>query len=265
MNPYRKPPGAPARIPSRLRKTTLLAFGLGLTAGVALGPLAAVLALRGAAASVPVVTSVAVPIPVDVPPEQVNPTTPDPPEKQADPPAPAQSRLTADQARATIASQADRVMKALAARDTTALAAMLDEDQGLELNPFSQGSDLPVLTPSEVRGCLQDRRLRDWGDRGGDGETATLTCADYWKKYLGGVSLGAPSDVTYNELHQSSPDADSHLVVATDDIFVRYFFAHTDRASDVITLVFTTRGRAWKLIEIAREGAEKAEQDCDAP
>jgi hypothetical protein len=173
--------------------------------------------------------------------------------------------MTADQARATIANQADRVMRALLARDTTALAAMIDEDQGLELNPFSQGSDSPVLTPSEVRGCLQDRRLRDWGDRTGQSDTVTLTCADYWKHYLGGVDLGSPSDVTYNEMHKSSPDADSPLVVASYDIFVRYFFAHKDRASDVITLVFTTKGRAWRVIEIAREGAEKAEQDCDAP
>lgn len=261
MNPYRKPPGAPARIPSRLRKTTLMAFGLGLTAGVALGPLAAVMALRGAAASVPVEPSIAAAVAL----EQVNHTVPDPPGKQADPPAPAEQRMTADQARATLADQADRVMKALRARDATALAAMIDEDEGLALNPFSQGSDLPVLTPYEVRGCLQDRRLRDWGDRGGDGDTVSLTCADYWKKYLGNVDLGSPSDVTYNEMHKRSPDADSPLVVASHDIFVRYFFAHKNRASDVLTLVFTTKGRAWRLIEIAREGAEKAEQDCDAP
>jgi hypothetical protein len=261
MNPYRKVPGAPARIPSRLRKTTLLAFGLGLTAGVALGPLAAVLALRGAAASVPVEAA----IPIAVTPVEIAPVAQDPPEKQADPPQPTPPRMTSDQARATVAQQADRVMKALQARDTTALAAMIDEDEGLELNPFSQGSDLPRLTAGEVRGCLQDRRLRDWGDRGGDGETVTLTCAAYWKKYLGGVDLASPSDVTYNELHKSSPDTDSNLVVAADDIFVRYFFAHTDRASEVITLVFTTKGRAWKLDEIAREGADGGGQDCDAP
>jgi hypothetical protein len=142
---------------------------------------------------------------------------------------------------------------------------MIDDDEGLVLNPFSQGSDLPHLTAGEVRACLQDRRLRDWGDRGGDGETVTLSCAEYWKIYVGSVPLGEPSDVTYNELHKSSPDAESTLVVADDDIFVRYFFAHEDRPSDVITLVFTTKGRAWKLAEIARQGAGKAEQDCDAP
>jgi hypothetical protein len=263
MNPYRKVPGAPARIPSRLRKTTLLAFGLGLTAGVALGPLAAVLALRGAAASVPVETSVPIPIPIDVPPEQVNHTVPDPPTKQADPPAPTQPRMTADQARATVADQADRVMKALLTRDTAALAAMIDEDEGLEFNPFSTGVDLPVLTAPEVRGCLNDRRQRVWGERGGPASD-TCTCASYWKKYIADVDLGAPSDVTYNELHPTDLDQASALAVAADDIFVRYAFALVGGSDAVLTLVFTTKGRGWKLRTIAHQG-HSSDRECDAP
>jgi hypothetical protein len=262
MNPYRNIPGAdaPRRLPSLPRMRTLLAFALGLTAGVGLGPLAAVLALRSAPSPAPMV--VAVPAEPVAAVEAVAPDPPDPPANAEEPTKRDRDRMTPEQAKATIARQADRVIKLLRARDTTALAAMIDEDRGLALNPFAQGSDFPRLEVEDVRGCLHDPRVRVWGDRAGEGGNVSLTCGAYWKEYLSYADAAAASDVTYNELRTGEVDMASNLGVELDDIFVRYFFPGGHGASKVLTLVFTPKGRTWKLGEIAHE--ERAADDGDS-
>ncbi len=140
-----------------------------------------------------------------------------------------QCRLSPEEARAEISSQADRVIQALKRKDMNALAAYVHPVKGVRFSPSATvgwKGHVQLMAPA-VRQLLKDPTRRTWGVNDGSGTPIRLSSAEYYAKFIYSRDFAKAPFIGFNAFEAKPSDRDNLWEVYPNALVVEYYFPPT--------------------------------------
>jgi hypothetical protein len=147
----------------------------------------------------------------------------------ADPPLPSDAQ-----------SRALAALEALRAKNTAALAALVDPDDGVRFSPYSyvDGSDIRIAA-GKLETALRDKRVRRWGAYDGSGDPIDLTFAEYYERFVFDVDFTKGTRPPQNFTENTTDNAQE--VYGPDARIVELYLEPHDSSID---------GLDWRMLRL---------------
>jgi hypothetical protein len=167
-------------------------------------------------------------------------------------------RFSPEQAREVIGATADRVLRALAARDMKSLGAMAHPIKGIQFSPHASVDKKSgqVLTPARIKAALSDPVRRVWGYDDGSGKPIRLTFAQYYRAFVYDRDFGRATERRYNSFSEETTTLNTIEESYPSAITVEYHIpggTSGDGKWASLILVFEQQAGAWYLSAIIHD------------
>ena len=152
---------------------------------------------------------------------------------------------------------ADRTVRAFAARDGVALAA-LAQPGGVRFSPCSTVDPKGdrVVSPRRLKGFWQEKKVLLWGTEEGSGEPIRLTPGQYVRRYVLDRDYRGAGKVTVGENRSLGSNRNNVPEVYPQGVAVEYFVPPAEEGGldwSALRLVFRLDGGTWLLAGVIHD------------
>lgn len=160
-------------------------------------------------------------------------------------------------AKEIIREKADKLINAIANKDTNSISAIVHPLKGVRFTPYTHVSteEDVVFNRDKIDGFFENQDVYLWGRYDGTGDEISLLPGEYYEKFIYTEDFINAEEISYNEVLSSGNMIENQFEIYENAIVVEYYFSgfnpdYVGMDWKSLRLVFEEHEGSWYLVGI---------------